>query len=177
MRNYIIIVCYSLLLLLMSCNGNRSRKYPDGQGVEFRVEMENLTPLNGTLSNVLYELDSIYNYGFQTDKEYRLLYVTIKRDSVFFDFTRFPKDCMQLFLEKIKDIKTQGYFENEDNGLLLIFDSVGIFKSEGNELKVFNFGYQEKEDPILFNPPLYRYYMKSNGQLIFKLESWFGTYQ
>lgn len=177
MRNYIIIAYCSLLFLMVSCDRNRPKKLSDSQKIELKVELAKLTPLNGALSSVLNELDSVYNYGFQTDRENRLLYITIKEDSVFFNFTRFPQDCMLLFFENLKDIKIQGYLENEENGLLLIFDSVGIFKRETDELKVFDFGYQENMDPILFNPPLYRYYLKSNGQLIFKLESWFGTYQ
>src|SRR5690606_18842851 len=140
---------------------------------DFKIEMAELTPLNGTLDTILSELDSVYNYGFQTEKEYRLLYVTIQNDSVFFDFTRYRKDCMQLFVDQLKNIKVQGYIENKENGLLLIFDSSGIFESKNNELKIFDFGHQEKENPILFNPPLYRYHLTNNNQLIFKLESWF----
>ncbi len=176
MRNYFVLY-FCLILGVLSCSTNQTNSSSQKEDIPLEIEMVELEFGNrDILDPVLFHLDSVYNYLLENDREINVLYVTQTSDSVLFNFSIFSKDCIQLLVDKFTKIKVQGYLGNEGNSLLFVFDDVGIFEDKKNIVRSFNFGYQEKEYPLLFEPPLYRYYLNSKNQLDFVLESWFINY-
>jgi len=176
MKNYFV-VYLCLIFGVLSCNPNQTSSTSQTNKTSFEIEISELELLNrDTLHSVLSHLDSAYNYLMDNDREINVLYITQSSDSVLFNFSIFPEDCIQLFIDQFQNAKVQGYWRNEDNYILLVFDDTGIFETKTKTIRSFNFGYQEKEYPLGFEPPLYRYYLNRSNQLVFVLESWFLNY-
>lgn len=176
MRNYFIMF-FCVLLFVFSCNSNRTSNISQAGDTQFEIEMPELEFLYpDDLNSTLFHLDSAYNFLLESDREVNFLYITQSLDSILFDFSIFPNDYVQLLFNQFENNKVRGYWEYEPNKFLLVLDDVGLFESKKNNTKLFNFGRQEKEYSLIFEPLLYRYYLNSEGRLMFVLESWFVNY-
>lgn len=176
MRNYFIMLC-CIFLFVLSCNSNRTNSISHVEDIQFEIEMSELEFLNrDDLDSTLFHLDSAYNFILENDREINFLYVTQSSDSILFDFSTFPNDYVLLLFNQFDNNRVRGYWEYKSNRYLLVLDDIGLFESKKNRTKLFNFGYQQKEYSVIFEPLLYRYYLNSDGRFIFVFESWFVNY-
>lgn len=67
--------------------------------------------------------------------------------------------------------KKKGFIKNKES-LLLVIDEVDLFDKKNNS-QIIDFGNQEMEYPLIYDVPIYRYYQKKSGILVFVDEFWF----
>ncbi|PRD43781.1 hypothetical protein [Sphingobacterium haloxyli] len=169
----IIIICF-LACMVASCLSNGDSNKATEKKLELKLDLPELSYGDSlALNQVLSELDKNYNFRNLLNKSgINILYVRNLHDSVFFDFSIFYKEYLGIFLEETTKIKKKGFIRNKGY-LLFVFDEIGLF-DEKKIKETVDFGIQESEYPILYEPLLYRYYLeKKEGRLKFVEESWF----
>lgn len=171
--NFKIIIACFLTCMIASCLSIGDSNQATERKSELKLHLPELSYADSlALNQVLSQMDKNYNYRNLLDKSgINILYVRNSHDSIVFDFSVFYREYLGVFLEEATKIKKKGFIRNKGS-LLLVFDEIGLF-DEKNIKQTIDFGVQESEYPILYEPLLYRYYLEKEGRFKFVEESWF----
>lgn len=167
------ILAGSMAYILVSCASSTKEDEKAQEKMSLEIEFPELIYSDSlVLHQTIEDLDENYDFKKLLDTVGMniLIYVRGRNDSVFFEFSILDKEYFNIFLKETTGAKKTGFIKNKRH-LIFVFDEVGLFE-EKNVSRIINFGEQKLEYPLIFDVPLYRYYLEKRGLLVFIEESW-----
>ncbi|MFD2744726.1 MULTISPECIES: hypothetical protein [Sphingobacterium] len=167
-----------LSIALIGClNENRDSKVesPNQPVIKELPELEYLCDTS-YIGKVVSELKEEYGFGDLGFEDISILKIQNRNDSIFFDFSIIDPKFFELHSKEFSPIKSCGFLKIEHIDII-VFDQMGVFK-ETSRYKKIDFGVQEIDYSVPYEPLLLRFCLENDGQLNFLEEQWldYGKY-
>ncbi|PVH24543.1 hypothetical protein [Sphingobacterium corticibacter] len=166
-----VFICITSIVIIASCINDKSAATKDSKDNSYVNELSEFAYQgdNSSLRKAVDILKKEYGIGDLGFEDINILNVKNRQDSTFFDFSIVEPRFFELHS---KDYSAASIgFLTLDSVEIIVFDQVGIFEKM-NISKEIHFGVQEHEYAMVYEPLLFRFYLKHNGQLNFVEEEW-----